>query len=118
MPMKKTGIILFILLFIALLGIGSLYYMTYPQYYYVKITTDGKLDTDYSESEKIYSYKLKGYNKNGKEKELEFSTHPDLKRPFKKNAYLKITYTNWKEVNGYEEIKKSEIPKKVLNKLE
>ncbi|WP_308732904.1 YxeA family protein, partial [Enterococcus faecium] len=112
-PMKKTGIIL---LFIALLGIGNLYYMTHSQYYYVKITTDGKLDTDYSG--KIYSYKLKGYNKNGKEKELEFSTHPDLKRPFKKNAYLKIKYTNWKKVNGYEEMKKSEIPKKALNKLE
>lgn len=111
--MKKTGIIL---LFIALLGIGSLYYMTHSQYYYVKITTGGKLNTDYSEE--IYSYKLKGYNKNGKEKELEFSTHPDLKRPFKKNAYLKIKYTNWKKVNGYEEMEKSEIPKKALNKLE
>lgn len=111
--MKKTGIIL---LFVALLGIGSLYYMTYPEYYYVKITTDEKPDTYYGE--KIYSYKLKGYNKNGKEKYLEFSTHPDLKRPFKKNSYLKITYTNWKKVNGYEEIKKSEIPKEALNKLE
>ena len=112
MNMKKT---LTILLFSVLLGIGSVYYMIHPEYYYVKITTDGKLDNDYNE--KVYSYKLKGYNENGTEKNLDFSTHPDLQRPFKKDAYLKITYTNWKKVNGYEEIKRSEVPQKALNNL-
>lgn len=114
--MKKTKIILFFTVFFGI-GIGGLYYATHPEYYYVKITTEGKLNAD-SQTSKIYSYSFIGYNKNGEKKNLEVSTHPDLNRPFKKGAYLKINYTNWKKVTGYEEVKSSDIPKKAIDKLE
>lgn len=112
--MKTFGLMIIgFLLSITLIG----WYMLHEQYYYVKITTDGELIRD-SISERIYEYNLKGYDKNGNEKNLTFVTHPTLNRPFKKNAYLKIIYTNWKKEYGYEEVKKSDVPKKSLNKLE
>lgn len=96
--------------------------MLHPQYYYVKITEDGTKDngTTFNGGKKLYSYSynLKGYDKNGNEKDLTFFTHPDLNRPFKRNVYLKIRYTNWKQENGYEEVKRSDIPKRALNKIE
>ncbi|KXF70026.1 YxeA family protein [Enterococcus faecalis] len=116
--MKKIGLA-FLIIF-GLLG-GGVWYMMYPQYYYVKITENGTKDTSMRIGGKrvyTYSYSLKGYDKNGDEKELTFSTHPDLNRPFPKNVYLKIRYTNLKQENGYEEVKRSNIPKKALNKIE
>lgn len=117
--MKKMGLV-FLIIF-SLLG-GGAWYMVHPQYYYVKITEDGTKDSGMilNNGEKVYtySYSSKGYDKNGREKELTFSTHPDLNRPFKRNVYLKIRYTNWKQENGYEEVKRSDIPKKALNKIE
>lgn len=116
--MKKMGLVLIIF---GLIG-GGAWYMMHPQYYYVKITESGTKDTgiSFNDGTKVYSYSynLKGYDENGNEKELTFSTQPDLNRPFKRNAYLKIRYTNWKQENGYEEVKKSDIPKKALNKIE
>ncbi|MGC3434888.1 YxeA family protein [Enterococcus faecalis] len=111
------------LVFLVIFGIlsGGVWYMLHPQYYYVKITESGIKDPAMVFDRKkvyTYSYSLKGYDKNGSEKELNFSTHPDLNRPFKRNIYLKIRYTNWKQENGYEEVKKSDIPKKALNKIE
>ncbi|EGO9491178.1 YxeA family protein, partial [Enterococcus faecalis] len=101
---------------------GGLWYMLYPRYYYVKITSDGTKNSSIvlNGGEKVYtySYSLKGYDENGNEKKLNFSTSADLNRPFKKNAYLKIRYTNWKQENGYEEIKQSDVPKKALNEIE
>nr|WP_254005142.1 YxeA family protein [Enterococcus faecalis] len=100
---------------------GGVWYMLHPQYYYVKITESGTKDSAMIIDRKkvyTYSYSLKGYDKNGREKELTFYTHPDLNRPFKRNIYLKIRYTNWKQENGYEEVKRSDIPKRALNKIE
>lgn len=113
--MRKMGKKILMLVILISLGFYGMYYMTYPQYYYVKITVDGKLEAG---SNEIYVYTLKGYNEKGEEKNLEFSTHPDLKRPFKKNAYLKVKYTNWKKENGYVEVKKAEVPNKALYRLE
>ncbi|EFQ69766.1 YxeA family protein [Enterococcus faecalis] len=111
----KKSVLLFLTIF-CLLG-GLAWYMIYPQYYYVKITGSGIVDKKY-EKQETYTYNLKGYDKTGNEKDLTFSTHPDLKRPFKRNAYLKIRYTNLKRENGYEEVKRSDIPKEALIRIE
>lgn len=86
--------------------------------YYVKITTDGqRIDgkddagRDYTD----YAYDLKGYDKNGTEKELKFNGNKT--RPLRKNAYLKITWNKEKGVTMYEEVKKDELPDKAEEKL-
>ncbi|EGO2587799.1 YxeA family protein [Enterococcus faecalis] len=106
-----------ILASITLLLCSGIWYFIHPQYYYVKITKNGNPESVYR-GKKIYTYTLKGYNKDGQEKELTFRTQPDLNRPFKKNAYLKVIYTNLKQENGYEEVLKFNIPKKALDKIE
>ncbi|MGM0336896.1 YxeA family protein [Enterococcus sp. AZ008] len=110
--MKKF--ILFLGCFIVLYG--GVAYMVYPQTYYVKITQNGELCNSSSEF-KTYYYKLNGYDRNGNEKKLAFSTHPDLNRPFKKNAYLKIIYNNLKQVIEYKEVSQKDVPPKALNKI-
>ncbi|MGL9730837.1 YxeA family protein [Enterococcus sp. DIV0756] len=86
--------------------------------YYVKITTDGsRLDgkDDAGREYTDYSYDLKGYDKDGMEKELQFRANKT--RPLRKNAYLKITWNKEKGVTMYEEVKKNEVPDKVATKL-
>ncbi|NAA43378.1 YxeA family protein [Enterococcus faecalis] len=95
---------------------GGITYMVYPQTYYVKVTQNGELGNSRI-GYKSYYYKLKGYDSNGNEKKIDFSIHPYLNRPIKKNAYLKIIYNNLKQVTTYKEVKKKEVPQKVLNKI-
>jgi uncharacterized protein (TIGR01655 family) len=65
-----------------------------------------------------YEYSQAGYDKEGNEKTLDFLTHPDLGRPFKQDAYLKINVTRFKGENSYEEVQKAEVPQKALEKLD
>lgn len=106
-------------IFIAIISLlcGGIWYMIHPQYYYVKVTTDGEIRTEFTD-DKVYYYDLKGYDEDGNGKNLHFSTHPDLGRPFIKDSYLKITYTNLKKERGYMGIKRTEIPQKALIQLE
>lgn len=105
--------------------IGSLWYWFGHQEYYVKITEDGqeiKYDDDLTEKrtttvKKIYGYKLTAFSKNGDKKSIYMETHPDLNRPFKKNVYLKVMYSRYKKVIGYEEIKEKNVPRKALDEL-
>lgn len=74
--------------------------------YYVKTTdqytTERVVDFD------RYSYKINGYDKNGNEKLLEFTTNKVLKV----DRYLKV-YVKDNVVKSYEEVQKDDLPKKV-----
>lgn len=84
-------------------------------YYYTKVTplSESRVDSD-------YLYRVDGFEKNGKVIRLEF--YGMNEKPIKKNAYLKVTYGTVSDcsqgVKRWEEIKKSEIPEKALEKLE
>ncbi|MGR3775753.1 YxeA family protein [Bacillus paramycoides] len=84
--------------------------------YYVQITVDGKEyngKLDNGKSYKDYQYKLTGFDKDGKEKELEFNAQKNLR----KEAFLRVYYSDKKGVTAWEEVKKDELPAKVKEKL-
>lgn len=79
--------------------------------YYVQITVDGK---EYNgEPYKDYQYKLTGFDKEGKEKELEFTAQKNLR----KDAFLRVYHSDKKGVSAWEEVKKDELPAKMKEKL-
>ncbi|MEB9627417.1 MULTISPECIES: YxeA family protein [Bacillus] len=84
--------------------------------YYVQITVDGKetySKADNGEKFKDYEYKLTGFDKDGKEKELEFTAQKNLR----KEAFLRVYNSDKKGVTAWEEVKKDELPAKVKEKL-
>ncbi|ANN35501.1 hypothetical protein A9498_29235 (plasmid) [Bacillus thuringiensis serovar coreanensis] len=84
--------------------------------YYVQITTDGIKKTYEGSSSKYFEYKLTGFDKDGKEKELEFNAQKNLR----KEAFLRVYYSDKKGeegVSAWEEVKKDELPAKVKGKL-
>ncbi|MBE5107155.1 YxeA family protein [Bacillus thuringiensis] len=84
--------------------------------YYVQITVDGKEyngKASNGEKYKDYQYKLTGFDKDGKEKELEFNAQKNLR----KEAFLRVYYSDKKGVTAWEEVKKDELPAKVKEKL-
>lgn len=81
--------------------------------YYVQITTDGINKADNGEPSKFFKYKLTGFDKDGKEKELEF----DAQKNLRKESFLRVYYADKKGVSAWEEVKKDELPAKVKEKL-
>ncbi|MBE7149489.1 YxeA family protein [Bacillus mycoides] len=84
--------------------------------YYVQITTDGIEKNEKSDDGKpfkYFEYKLTGFDKEGKEKELEFTAQKNLR----KEAFLRVYHSDKKGVSAWEEVKKDELPAKVKEKL-
>jgi len=84
--------------------------------YYVQIHNDGKKLEEKTQSGSVwhgYGYKEKAYNNAGQEKTLDFTATHNLRH----EAYLKLTYNKQKGVTNWEEVKKTAIPKKALDKL-
>jgi len=84
--------------------------------YYVQITVDGKEEvskSDSGEKFKSFKYKLPAFDKEGKEKEMEFTAQKNLR----KEAFLRVYYSDKKGVTAWEEVKKDELPAKVKEKL-
>lgn len=84
--------------------------------YYVQITMDGKEikgKTDNGEQFTDYEYKLPGFDKDGKEKTMEFRAFKNLR----KDAFLRVYYSEKKGVTAWEEVKKDEIPANAQEKL-
>lgn len=85
--------------------------------YYVQITMDGKEGVSKSMDGEVmgknYEYTLSGFDKEGKEKGLEFNAQKNLR----KEAFLRVYYSNKKGVTAWEEVKKDELPTKAKEKL-
>ncbi|CAM4331850.1 membrane protein [Bacillus manliponensis] len=84
--------------------------------YYTQITVDGneKIDkADNGEKFQTFEYKLASFDKDGKEKEMEFTAQKNLR----KDAFLCLYYDEKKGVKSWQEVKEDELPKKVKEKL-
>ncbi|EEM03445.1 YxeA family protein [Bacillus pseudomycoides] len=84
--------------------------------YYVQITVDGTEKSekaDNGQPHKSFEYKLPAFDKDGKEKEMEFTAVKNLR----KEAFLRVFYSDKKGVAAWEEVKKDELPAKVKEKL-
>ena len=112
--MKKYIALFSILIVFASLLVGCNLNRLGKDEYYVQITTDGTVEkSDSGESSKFFKYKLTGFDKDGKEKELEFNAQKKLR----KEASLRVYYSDKKGVSAWEEVKKDELPAKVKEKL-
>lgn len=118
--MKKV-IPIIIVLAAVVLG-GFFYYSkTYlsGDEYYVKITTDGqKIEEKYDDgtSGENYVYDLTGFDESGKSKELEFKGN--MERPLRRNAYLKVSYSESKgNVTQWEEVAEKDVPADAISHL-
>lgn len=86
--------------------------------YYVQVTTDGTRHDGKDDQGRTYinyHYQLPGYDQNGEEKDMDFSTVKE--RPLRKEAFLKLTWNKNKGVTAFEEVQEKEIPKKAQEKL-
>ncbi|WP_142327999.1 YxeA family protein [Bacillus cereus] len=85
--------------------------------YHVQINMDGKGGVSKSMDGKVmgkeYEYTLSGFDKEGKEKELEFIAQKNLR----KEAFLRVYHLDKKGVTAWEEVQEDELPKKVKEKL-
>ncbi|MED1112053.1 YxeA family protein [Bacillus paramycoides] len=114
--MKKYIALFSILVVFASLLVGCDINRLGKDEYYVQITVDGKeynSKASNGETYKDYQYKLTGFDKDGKEKELEFNAQKNLR----KEAFLRVYYSDKKGVTAWEEVKKDELPAKVKEKL-
>ena len=114
--------ILSAIILIAFIGAPMFLYHKYQGgiYYYTKITQAPISTTDATDDRgikqgSIYTYDLPSFDKEGKEKNIEFDAYKD--KPLKENAYLKIKVNDIKGVLSWEEVQKSDLPTKVKEKL-
>ncbi|HDR4605094.1 MULTISPECIES: YxeA family protein [Bacillus cereus group] len=113
-----------VFLLLAVIFGGVFYYLTSSngyyatKEYYVKVTTDPKIEQEKLSTGEIHTYNVydvKAYDKDGKERDLRISSR-DL---FEKNQYYTI---DWEDRRGVlikkEKIDRTKIDKSVANKLD
>ncbi|WP_377867374.1 YxeA family protein [Bacillus sp. R86525] len=115
--MKKYMALLSLLVVFASLLVGCDINRMGKDEYYVQITMDGKEGVSKSMDGKVmgkeYAYTLSGFDKEGKEKELEFMAQKNLR----KEAFLRVYHSEKKGVTAWEEVQEDELPKKAKEKL-
>ncbi|PEV95829.1 hypothetical protein CN428_28500 [Bacillus cereus] len=115
--MKKYMALLSLLVVFASLLVGCDINRMGKDEYYVQITMDGKEGVSKSMDGKVmgkeYEYTLSGFDKEGKEKELEFMAQKNLR----KEAFLRLYHSEKKGVTAWEEVQEDELPKKAKEKL-
>ena len=112
---RHIALLSMVIIFVSILSGCKVHRIGKPQYY-VQITVDGKEQgTIRISGEKItiYEYKLVGYNRKGKEKTLEFTAQKNLR----KDAFLRVFYSEEKGVTSYQEVTEDDIPTKAKEKL-
>lgn len=115
--MKEGLIASFLIIVVATAG-----YYTYDNYhrteeYYTKVVTEGKpitLKKEGSQSFNRYRYQLESYKTPNISKNIEIDSVGN--RPFKKDAYLKVTFSQKEGVTSLEEIIK--VPSDIKNELD
>lgn len=105
-----------------LLASGGIFYWYHDNYgtndYYTKINQAGtRTHIGEGAGHKVYKYryKLASFNACGEELDIDFNSRKD--HPMKKDAYLIVHVNHKKGVMGWEEIAKSQLPKKAENHL-
>ncbi|EPC8408975.1 YxeA family protein [Bacillus thuringiensis] len=115
--MKKYMAIFSLLVVFASLLVGCDINRMGKDEYYVQITMDGKEGVSKSMDGKVmgkeYEYTLSGFDKEGKEKELQFIAQKNLR----KEAFLRVYHSDKKGVTAWEEVQEDELPKKAKEKL-
>lgn len=83
---------------------------------YVQLNKEPRVEEETLESGEVmkrYWYELSAYNKEGKAIAVEFSSS----RALREDAYLMLYLDDSNEVTSYDEVKESDIPSEVIEKI-
>lgn len=102
---EKIPMIIAVIIVIAL-AVGAYYFLVvHKDQYYTQI--DNKKIEELSGSDDMkYQYTLTAYNKNGKEKEIQFKTSRELRE----GAYLELDVMQMRGVVNWREIEQNNLP--------
>ncbi len=102
---EKIPMIIAIILVIALM-IGAYYFLVvHKDLYYTKIDNT-KIEEVSGSGDMNYQYTLEAYNKNGKEKEVQFKTSRELRE----GAFLELDVMQMRGVVNWREVQENDLP--------
>ena len=105
---EKLPIIIAVIIVIALI-VGAYYFLVvHKDLYYTQIDNT-KIQEESESDDMKYQYTLTAYNKNGKEKEVQFKTSRELRE----GAYLELDVMQMRGVINWREVQASELPNDV-----
>ena len=109
---EKIPMIIATIIVIALI-FGAYYILfVHKDIYYTQIDNT-KIEQISSTDDMKYQYTLKAYNKNGKEKEVQFKTTRELKE----DAYLELEIMSARGVVNWKEVQVNDLPNNVKEKM-
>lgn len=114
--LKKYIALFSILIVFATMLVGCDLNRTGKDQYYVQITTDAKIESGVSKeghNYTDYNYELQGFDEKGNEQTVKF----DGRKKLRKEAFLRVYYSDKRGVTAWEEVKKDALPAKVKEKL-
>ena len=105
---EKLPIIIAVIIMIAL-AVGAYYFLViHKEQYYTQIDNT-KIEEISGTDDMKYQYTLTAYNKNGKEKEVQFKTNRELRE----GAYLELEIMQMRGVVNWREVQTEELPNDV-----
>ena len=109
---EKLPIIIAVIIVIVL-AVGAYYFLViHKEIYYTQIDNT-KIEGISSTDDMKYQYTLTAYNKNGKEKQVQFKTSRELRQ----GAYLELDVMQIRGVVNWREVNQNELPEDVKNAI-
>ena len=106
---KERLPIIIAVIIVIVLAVGAYYFLViHKEQYYTQIDNT-KIEEISSTDDMKYQYTLTAYNKNGKEKEVQFKTSRELRE----GAYLELDVMQMRGVINWREVQASELPNDV-----
>ena len=110
---EKIPMIIAVIIVIGLM-IGTYYFLfVHKTVYYTKIDNT-KIEELSANEDMRYQYTLTAYNKNGKEKEIQFKTSRELRE----GAYLELDVMQIRGVVNWKEVQQEELPDDVKAEMD
>ena len=110
---EKIPMIIAVIIVIALM-IGTYYFLfVHKTVYYTKIDNT-KIEELSANEDMRYQYTLTAYNKNGKEKEVQFKTSRELRE----GAYLELDVMQMRGVVNWREVQQDDLPDDVKAEMD
>ena len=110
---EKIPMIIAVIIVIALM-IGTYYFLfVHKTIYYTKIDNT-KIEELSANEDMRYQYTLTAYNKNGKEKEVQFKTSRELRE----GAYLELDVMQMRGVVNWREVQQDDLPDDVKAEMD
>ena len=105
---EKLPIIIAVIIVVALI-VGAYYFLViHKDLYYTQIDNT-KIQEESGSDDMKYQYTLTAYNKNGKEKEVQFKTSRELRE----GAYLELDVMQMRGVVNWREVQVDDLPEDV-----